>query len=102
MPYRLTNFRSTVVKPYYILPLLEVSQEKEEKEIEGIKPPDDDRDEPIDAEKQPVMKHPMVVIHQPAKRGRERLRELKNKIRHTENDRANFSISFMTSKERAD
>jgi hypothetical protein len=42
-----TNFRSTVIKSYYIL--LEASQEKEE--IEGIESPDDDKDEPIDAEK---------------------------------------------------
>jgi hypothetical protein len=60
MPYRPTNFRSTVIKLYYILP--EVSQE-EEKEIEGIEPPDDDKDEPIDAKEQPVMKHFMVVIY---------------------------------------
>jgi hypothetical protein len=44
----------------------------------------------------------MVVIYQPIKRGRGRSRESKNKIRHTENDRANFSISFITGKERAD
>jgi hypothetical protein len=99
MPYRPTNFRSTVIKPYYILP--EVSQEEEE-EIEGIKSPDDDRDEPIDAEEQPVIKHPMIVIYQPVKRGRGRFRKSKNKIRHIENDRANFSISFITGKERAD
>jgi hypothetical protein len=49
MPYRPTNFRSTVIKLYYILPLPETSQE--EKEIEDIEFPDDDRDEPIDAEK---------------------------------------------------
>jgi hypothetical protein len=60
MPYKLTNFRSIVVKLYYILP--EASQE-EEKEIENIKSPDDDRDEPIDAEKQLVMKHFIIVIH---------------------------------------
>jgi hypothetical protein len=98
MPHGPTNFRSTVVKPYYILPLPEASQEEEEIE----EPPDDDRDEPIDAEEQPVMKHPMVVIHQPAKRGRGRPRGSKNKIRHTNNDKANFSMSFMTGKERAD
>jgi hypothetical protein len=45
MSYGSTNFRLTVVKPYYILP--EVSQE-EEKEIEGIEFFDDDRDELID------------------------------------------------------
>jgi hypothetical protein len=44
MPHKPTNFRSTVVKPYYILS--EVSQEKEE--IEDIEPFDDDKDEPID------------------------------------------------------
>jgi hypothetical protein len=44
MPYGPANFRSTVIKPYYIF--LKVSQEK--KEIEGIKPSDDDKDEPID------------------------------------------------------
>jgi hypothetical protein len=48
MPYRPTNFRSIVIKPYYILP--EASQE-EEKEIESIESLDDDRDEPIDTEK---------------------------------------------------
>jgi hypothetical protein len=48
MPYGPTNFRSTVVKLYYILS--EVSQEEEEEKIEGIEPPDDDRNEPIDAE----------------------------------------------------
>jgi hypothetical protein len=48
MSYGPTNFRSTVIKSYYILS--EVSQEEEEKEIEGIEPPDDDRDEPIDIE----------------------------------------------------
>jgi hypothetical protein len=41
-----TNFQSIVIKPYYILPLPEASQEKEEIE----EPPDDNRDEPIDAE----------------------------------------------------
>jgi hypothetical protein len=46
MPHEPTNFRSTVIKPYYILP--EAPQEEKE-EIENIKPPDDDRDEPIDA-----------------------------------------------------
>jgi hypothetical protein len=61
MPHRLTNFRSTVIKLYYILPLLEASQKK--KEIEDIKPPNDDRDESINAKKQSVMKYPMVVIH---------------------------------------
>jgi hypothetical protein len=59
MPHGPTNFRSTVVKPYYTL--FEASQEEEE--IEGIELSDDDRDEPIDAEEQPVMKHLMVVIH---------------------------------------
>jgi hypothetical protein len=49
MPYGLTNFRSTVIKLYYILSLLEVSQEK--KEIEDIESFDDDRDEFIDVEK---------------------------------------------------
>jgi hypothetical protein len=47
MPYRLTNFRSTVIKLYYILSLPETSQKK--KEIENIEFPDNDRDEPIDA-----------------------------------------------------
>jgi hypothetical protein len=61
MPYRPTNFQSTVIKLYYILPFPETSQEK--KEIENIKPPDDDRDEPIDAEKQPVIKYFMIVIY---------------------------------------
>ena len=61
MPYRPTNFRSTVIKLYYILPLPETSQEK--KEIENIESPDDDRDELINAEKQPVMKYFMVVIY---------------------------------------
>jgi hypothetical protein len=100
MPYRPTNFRSTVIKSYYILPLPEASQKK--KEIENIKSPDDDKDEPINAEEQPVMKYLIIVIHQPAKRERERPRESKNKICHTENDKANFSILFMTGKERAD
>ena len=59
MPHGPTNFRSTVVKPYYILPLPEASQEEEEIE----EPPDDDRDESIDAEEQSVMKYFMVVIH---------------------------------------
>jgi hypothetical protein len=44
----------------------------------------------------------MVVIYQFVKRGRGRLKKSKNKIRHIENDRANFSILFMTGKERAD
>jgi hypothetical protein len=48
MPHGLTNFRSIVIKLYYILP--EVSQE-EKKEIEDIESPDDDRDEPINIEK---------------------------------------------------
>jgi hypothetical protein len=61
MSYKPTNFRSIVVKLYYILSLPEISQEK--KEIEDIESPDDDRDELIDAEKQPVMKHFMIVIH---------------------------------------
>jgi hypothetical protein len=47
MPYRPTNFRSTVVKLYYILSLPETSQEK--KEIENIKFLNDNRDEPINA-----------------------------------------------------
>jgi hypothetical protein len=46
MPYGPTNFRSTVIKPYYIFP--EAPQEEEE--IEGIEPSNDDRDEPIDVE----------------------------------------------------
>jgi hypothetical protein len=98
MPHRSTNFRSTVIKPYYILPFPKASQKK--KEIE--KSPDDDRDEPIDAKKQSIIKYPIVVIHQPAKRERERPKKSKNKIRHTENDKANFSMSFITGKERAD
>jgi hypothetical protein len=61
MPYGPTNFRSTVIKPYYILPFPEASQE--EKEIEDIESLDDDRDELINAEEQPVMKYPMVVIY---------------------------------------
>jgi hypothetical protein len=44
----------------------------------------------------------MVVIHQPVKRERGRLKESKNKIRHTNNDKTNFSMSFITGKERAD
>jgi hypothetical protein len=47
MFYKPTNFRSTVIKLYYILSLPEVSQEKEE--IENIKLFDDDKDEPINA-----------------------------------------------------
>jgi hypothetical protein len=50
MPYEPTNFRSTVVKSYYILSFSEVFQEKKEEKIEGIEPPNDDKDEPIDAE----------------------------------------------------
>jgi hypothetical protein len=61
MPYRPTNFRSTVIKLYYILSFPEISQEK--KEIEGIESFDDDRDESINVKKQPVIKHFMVVIH---------------------------------------
>jgi hypothetical protein len=49
MPYKPTNFRSTVIKPYYILSLPEASQKK--KEIEDIESPDDDRNEPINAKK---------------------------------------------------
>jgi hypothetical protein len=100
MPYKPTNFRLTVIKLYYILSLPEISQEK--KEIENIEPPNDDRDESINAKKQPVMKHSIIVIYQPIKRGRERSKGSKNKIRHIENDKANFSISFITGKERAD
>jgi hypothetical protein len=48
MSYRPTNFRSTVIKLYYILPLSEISQK--EKEIENIKSLDDDRDELINVE----------------------------------------------------
>ena len=48
------------------------------------------------------MKYSIVVIYKPAKRERERPRKSKNKIRHTKNDKANFSMSFMTGKERAD
>jgi hypothetical protein len=44
----------------------------------------------------------MIVIYQPTKRGRGRFRESKNKIRHTENDKANFFMSFITGKERVD
>jgi hypothetical protein len=61
MPYGLTNFRSIVIKSYYILPLPEISQGK--KEIENIESPDDDKDKPIDAKKQPVIKYLIVVIH---------------------------------------
>jgi hypothetical protein len=50
MPYRPTNFQSTIIKLYYILPLPEASQKEEEK-IENIKFLDDDRDEPIDVKK---------------------------------------------------
>jgi hypothetical protein len=45
MPYGPANFRSTVIKSYYIFP--ETFQE--EKEIEDIFS-DNDKDEPIDAE----------------------------------------------------
>jgi hypothetical protein len=48
MSHKSTNFRSTVIKLYYILPLPEIFQEK--KEIENIESSDDDRDESIDAE----------------------------------------------------
>jgi hypothetical protein len=48
MPHRPTNFRSTVIKLYYILS--EISQEEKEG-IEGIEFPDNDRDEPIDTKK---------------------------------------------------
>jgi hypothetical protein len=60
MPHKPTNFRLTVIKPYYILS--EASQEEEE-EIEDIEFPDDDRDESIDVKEQPVMKYFMVVIY---------------------------------------
>jgi hypothetical protein len=63
MPHKPTNFQSTIIKLYYILPEAPQEKEEEKKKIEGIKSPDDDRDEPIDAEKQPVIKYPMVVIH---------------------------------------
>jgi hypothetical protein len=59
MSYKPTNFRSTIIKPYYTLP--EISQEKEE--IENIESSDDDRDEPIDTEKQPVKIRFIIVIH---------------------------------------
>jgi hypothetical protein len=49
MSHRPTNFRSTVIKLYYILPLSEASQKKEK--IENIKSLDDDRDELINIEK---------------------------------------------------
>jgi hypothetical protein len=61
MSYGPTNFRSTVIKLYYILSFFEISQEK--KEIENIKSLDDDRDEPINAEEQPVIKYFIIVIH---------------------------------------
>jgi hypothetical protein len=61
MPYKPTNFRSTVIKSYYILSLSEVSQEK--KEIENIESFNDDRDEPINVKKQSVMKYLMIVIY---------------------------------------
>jgi hypothetical protein len=61
MPHRPTNFRSTVIKLYYILSFPEASQE--EKEIEDIELSDDDRDGPIDAEEQPVKICPIVIIH---------------------------------------
>jgi hypothetical protein len=48
MSYRPTNFRSTVIKLYYILPLSKISQKEEE--IENIKSLDDDRDELINVE----------------------------------------------------
>jgi hypothetical protein len=48
MSYRPTNFRSIIIKLYYILSLFEISQEKEE--IESIKSFDDDRDELINVE----------------------------------------------------
>jgi hypothetical protein len=47
MPHKPTNFRSTVIKLYYILS--EISQEK--KEIEDIESSDNDKDEPIDTKK---------------------------------------------------
>jgi hypothetical protein len=99
MPHGPANFRSIIVKSYYTLP--EASQEEKE-EIEGIKPFGDDRDEPIDAEKQPIKIRLMIVIYQPVERERGRFKKLKNKIRRTEDDRVNFSISFMIGKERAD
>jgi hypothetical protein len=48
MPHRPTNFRSTVIKLYYILS--EISQEEKEG-IEDIEFPDNDRDEPINTKK---------------------------------------------------
>jgi hypothetical protein len=48
MPYKPTNFRSTIIKPYYILSLPEISQKKKKEKIENIEFPDDDKDEPID------------------------------------------------------
>jgi hypothetical protein len=47
MSHEPTNFRSIVVKSYYILSLPETSQEEEE--IENIKSFNDDRDESINA-----------------------------------------------------
>jgi hypothetical protein len=44
MSYKLTNFRSTVVKPYYTLP----ETPQEEKGIEDIEPFDSDKDKLID------------------------------------------------------
>jgi hypothetical protein len=49
MPYKPTNFRSIIIKLYYILPLPEISQEEEE--IEDIELFNDDRNESIDTEK---------------------------------------------------
>jgi hypothetical protein len=49
IPYRPTNFRSIIVKSYYILSFPEISQKK--KEIEGIEPFDDNRDKSIDIKK---------------------------------------------------
>jgi hypothetical protein len=60
MPYKSINFRSIIVKSYYIFP--EISQ-KEKKEIESIKLPDDDRDESIDTEKQLVKMRLIIIIH---------------------------------------
>jgi hypothetical protein len=61
MSYKLTNFRSIVIKPYYILSLPETFQEEEE--IENIESFNDDKNEFINAKKQPVIKHFIVVIY---------------------------------------
>jgi hypothetical protein len=95
MSYGPTNFRSTVVKPYYATS----ETPQEEAEMEPFNEPTDQSPPP------PIDDMPSgqsIDDSQPIKRGRGRPKGSKNKVHCTEGSTTTLSMSFMTGKEQAD